>query len=136
MRFKEHYLKEKFYKGIEIVQFGYKSYIEIYIDPTTSEIKSLVKSDFGGAVRLGIQDKPNPKIYAWNADSIHKTMKKHLNFNLGLTWYKHSPDRLTNDSYGTFDKTKNYDVILKKLKKLFPKINKVEIGIGGRMVTL
>jgi len=125
-------LEESFLKGIKVNQLGNESYIEIFKNPSISEIKKLVEKDWGKSVRIGIQEKPNVVIYAWDSDAIHSTMKKYLPFSLGLTWSKAYSDILRNDSYGVFSKFKYYDKMVKKVKKLFPTVKKVE-DINGEL---
>jgi hypothetical protein len=136
-------LKEKFETAIKK---GGK-YIEVFVDPTWSEIESIIhQADdvfaYGvHAVRFGAEDKPNGKIYAWRGDVIHPEMRKSdggkLPFNYG--WYydpAEGKDTFTHDGSvdNDWEDVKYQKQLLKKIKKLYgTKIKKLKNWEGEQL---
>ena len=100
MKFKD-LLTEKF----KTAEYMNKDFVEIFEDPTKKEQMAILRSmkgvrnlyvpvqEYGGnsmvAIRFGITDTKNPKLYAWRGDQIHTHVLakfRDLKFNAGLTY--------------------------------------------------
>ena len=121
MKFKD-LLNEKFHDGFK----HNGKYREIYVNPTKQEIQTVARESSFGSVRFGVEDKPNPKIYAWNGMVIHEHIPKSVaKFDFGF--YYEGGDVVMHDSAPTPDqkdwaKVKNKKAIMKKIRTILPKV--------------
>ena len=121
MRFKEYYLKEKFHDGFK---FG-NHYIEVFIYPTTGELKSILKNSLSmmdPSIRFGLTDEKRPKIYAWDGGLLHNEMIRKVKFHFGCHW---DGVELVGDGseskWRDFSDLKYKYEVLKTIKKFIPK---------------
>ena len=126
MKFKQFYLSEKFKTSYENIR---GEYVEIFEQPTSSELRSISKISQYDRIRLAVTDKAKPNLYAWSAElAIHfdvQTMSK-IKFDFGFTYKPNSESLNTDSSQILWDKKiKNKESILKLLKKTFPKANEI-----------
>lgn len=133
MKFKD-FLIEKFLKGVtDTVGLIDSGYVEYFVNPTSSELKSISNSNDDG-IRLIATDKPKPEIYAWRGDHFHgdaidnmNNLKKGFGF-----YYEYSDSRTVHSDddgnlYVSWEKYKNKAALKKKLKKLFPRATKLDV---------
>jgi len=78
MRFKD-YIKEEFWKSKKKFDYLPKTdgYIEIFRNPTSSELDDLYKIAYDNGVRLGVDNKN--VLYAWVEDVLHAEIEKLFN---------------------------------------------------------
>lgn len=135
MQFKD-LISETYFKTIKSADEGP---IEIFKNPSKAEISDVLKQskegsrDFGyGSIRLGITDSKNPTIYAWRGQETHMDMLDHIKFNFSCYYEPSNLDVLQSDgamnskTWRTWEYIKNKKEILKAVKKLFPKIKKID----------
>jgi len=130
MRFTE-LLKEKYFKSIEL--FGEP--VEIFVNLSKIELNDIMYKNSYGSVRLGVSDKPRPKIYAWDAGFLHSEIKGKaptIKFDVGFTYTKLNSEFI--EIYGMdmkqWNKVKNKEKILGIIKKMFPKVNIMSMKNG------
>jgi len=128
-------LLEKFKTGVEI----HGQYVEIYVEPTWTEVKRIMKDNqadtrgtgnTANSVRFGATDQKRPVIYAWRGDIIHNDIIYYSNLPLkgffGFYYapkYKNGKNVFFHDSnYFSWEKYKNKEALIKKIKKLYPSI--------------
>lgn len=141
MTFKE-FLKESFLTGVK----AGKRYVEIYKDPSSSDIddirKSIVKYNEGNlkpdgddlldSIRLGFDS--DLILYAWNGNILHKTISDKLGkkFIIQIDFFKGSPDVSPNT--GSFFKDENdVEIVKKKLKQAFPNNERIDSFVEKRL---
>lgn len=131
MKFKD-FLLEKFAAGMEAPVNANNEYIEVFENPSKSELKSIGSDGY----RIGVTDRKNPKIYVWHGDVIHARVIENtkVKFNVNFwyepkkTYFGSRPDTVTNDDnwgaghFKDFEKIKYKAEILKKIQKIFPKV--------------
>ena len=110
--------------------------VEVFEEPSKKELQTLYRRSYGnGAVRLGIQDTKRATMYVWDAEYTHQNIKSETNikFDIGFTFLVDSPDEIL--VYGKDLDSFEYDVkykdeMIKKIKKHFPKVKKIDFNVG------
>jgi len=119
-------LNESYYKT---QKSSSTSPIEIFKNPSTSEIKQIIKSsrqpDFFKGVRIAVDN--NTDLYMWDISVLHSLVK--VPQILGLYYDYDEPQIISTDTVikDDWDKFKNKNKLIKKLKSLFPKIKRIEL---------
>jgi len=130
------YLREKFYTSDVVRPYGWKEYVEIFENPTRSEIESISKTDGTGDVRFCFDSKL--KMFAWRADILHHVIQKKFLRDMTYAFLhekkKPSVIQVDDDSYPS-PKTLS-DAKKKKLetkiKKVFPKTKRIVSMFTGK----
>jgi hypothetical protein len=126
MNFTEHYFIEKFSSADNFNTQYYKGYAEIFEDPTSSEVKSIMKDSSDHGVRLGITEKG--KIYAWTEDIIHEDMENYLKipFKVKLQYTRGHDTIWISSATKESDWKKYGEPKVDKLEKIFPLAKSVD----------
>lgn len=106
-------LNEKFFKGAKV----YGKYMEIYTNPTKSEITTILKDSKFKEIRGAIDKKDN--MYVWSAEKAEHARAKEVikkDFYWIFIYYKNSNSI---EMYELDDKPAKRDKVVKKLKQLF-----------------
>ena len=122
-----HMINEKFYKGVKLVPLHRpmdEIYIEFYINPSTKEIRNVLKDSDQTTIRVGVTDTKKPNVFIWRGDILHTEANKHIKFKIGLT-YTPSTQKLELYGKDTLTNSKNKEIILNKLQKTFPKVKTI-----------
>lgn len=102
--------------------------VEVYKNPTKSELSKLYKLAYDNGVRIGVDNKYN--IYVWIEDVMHFTVEKKLKmqFKMRLEYIKNR-NIIWISSSNTQCGVEKYlnDDIKAKLKKTFPKAKTIEM---------
>ena len=128
MRFKD-WLNEKWVKTVTVR----KNQFDIYVNPTRNEVKELIKiaKDVVTAffeqgidnIRWGIEDKSNPKIYAWVGEMGHQEAKDHIKFDMGFV--QETRNGLVSFEYKVSN-LKNKDKVFATIRRYIPKAKTIE----------
>jgi len=117
MKFRD-ILDEKFMKTVRVATWGSPQTVEIFVNPSASEVRELEKDNLYDSVRGGIVDKTRPIFYAWDASIEHRFMERKLDFDIG---FGYDGDNRIIWTHKINMKSKNIQQIFKKFYELFPK---------------
>jgi len=124
-------LNEDFYKAMDVDSMHFKGYIEIYKNPSKTEVDGLYRESYADGVRMGIDSKNN--IYVWIEDVLHDVMQRLINikFTLRFEYTRGRPSLFlsSGESKDNFDAHIN-NVLLKRLKILYPNISDIKESTG------
>lgn len=128
------YLKESFYNGTRTTPTSWRGnggakYIEIYKNPTPSEVKDILKDSDYKSIRMVSDSKGN--LYAFNGDALHKDILKDLpdDSAMGLVAepIAHLGNKIDYEIY--HDKSNLLDNISIRAKKKY--LNNIRIALDG-----
>ena len=128
MTFKDFYMTEKFKSFVKYQD----ELIDVSEDPSSGELRDILKQTNYKVIRIGVTDEPNPKLYAWAGDKVlhQQIMKDVVPFEYGA--------EVENLKYGRsnwdLEVLKNPEAIKKKIKKHFPRVKNIDYF--GRAIEL
>ena len=124
--FKRYYIDEKFKDAFK----HQGEVVEVFEDPSTSEIQNILKNSRFKTVRGGITDSKKPKLFVWDGGlaTHHDVLdKKIAKFQFGFQTDQLQKTKLESDWGADWNNTKNQDAILKRIKKAFTSHKKLSI---------
>lgn len=120
-------IQEEFFDAYKIREGKKSDYTEVYINPDTSETRSVVKQAKYDGCKIGVDDKEN--IYVWIDHVMHDNVSRAMKKTFVLRFdYTKGNDTLYTGS-GTTEQQFKENItpgVLNRLKKSFPNISKIE----------
>ena len=118
------------FRGEHLTTPWFDRYLEIYKDPSPSEISQLLADSEYGSVRFAVD--PSHNLYAWTGDAMHEDVRRVLAtpFYVKLE-YVEKQNKLVVSQMDTMEFWESHGLpVVQKLKRALPEIDKIYDGSG------